>query len=68
MNDLWRYSLADLKWKELTTNGDKPERRSNATLNYDKSNNQLLLFGGGGSNKQRFNSISILDLQTLNWV
>jgi len=44
------------------TYGDIPQKRSNATLNYDPINKQLLLFGGGGSNKQRFNSINILDL------
>lgn len=68
MNDLWQYSLTDLKWKELITNGDKPERRSNGTLSYDQNNHQLLLFGGGGPSKQRFNTISTLDLHTLCWV
>jgi hypothetical protein len=62
LNDLWCYDLNKLQWDEITTFGDIPEKRSNATLNYDSVNNQLLLFGGGGANKQRFNTISILNL------
>jgi hypothetical protein len=56
-----------MRWRQLTTYGDIPERRSNSTLCYDPINEQLLLFGGGGPNKQRFNSVSTLDLNTLNW-
>lgn len=68
MNDLWVYSLETTSWHELKTYGDKPASRSNSTLSYDAVNRQLLLFGGGGPNRQRFNSISILDLATLNWL
>ncbi|MCB0369686.1 MAG: hypothetical protein KDD45_09650 [Bdellovibrionales bacterium] len=35
---------------------------------YDDVNNQLLLFGGGGTNKQRFNTVSSLDLVSMNWI
>ena len=68
MNDLWVYSLNEMTWKELTTYGDIPAKRSNATLCYDPENEQLLLFGGGGPQKQRFNTVSILDLTSMNWV
>jgi hypothetical protein len=68
MNDLWVYSLKNLAWKEVVALGDVPEPRSNSTLNYDSVNNQLILFGGGGPNKQRFNSISVFDLKTEHWV
>jgi hypothetical protein len=37
-------------------------------MNYDKANNQILIFGGGGANKQRFNSISVLDWNTKQWI
>lgn len=30
-------------------------------MNYDKENNQIIIFGGGGANKQRFNCISLLN-------
>lgn len=66
MNDLWVYK--NMQWKELKTDGDIPEKRSNSTLNYDPVNHQLLLFGGGGANKQRFNTVSTLDLNSLNWI
>jgi hypothetical protein len=68
MNDLWVYSLESMKWRQVATYGDLPERRSNSTLSYDPLNNQLLLFGGGGHNKQRFNAVSTLDLVTMNWL
>lgn len=68
MNDLWVYSLNTQKWREVPTHGDIPERRSNSTLSHDPVNNQLLLFGGGGANKQRFNAVSTLDLVTFNWI
>lgn len=51
LNDLWRYSLEEASWAQLATLGDTPSPRSNATLNYDPHNQQLVLFGGGGFNK-----------------
>lgn len=68
MNDLWVYSLAETEWKKIKTYGDVPAPRSNSTLSYDPVNRQLLLFGGGGPNRQRFNSVSTLDLVTMNWI
>jgi hypothetical protein len=68
MNDLWVYDLKSQSWKEILPMGDVPDARSNATLNYDPVNHQLILFGGGGPNKQRFNSVCILDLNTFQWM
>lgn len=68
MNDLWVYDLRGQTWRQVISSGDVPEPRSNATLNYDIINHQLILFGGGGPNKQRFNSICILDLNSLQWM
>lgn len=36
-------------------NGKIPTPRSNCTLNFDHGNGKLVLFGGGGENKTRFN-------------
>jgi len=30
-------------------------------MHYDNVNNQIMLYGGGGSNKARFNKISLLN-------
>lgn len=65
MNDLWLYSEGI--WRELVTTGDIPEKRSNATLNYDKVDHQLVLFGGGAGQRSRFNSVYTIDLTTLRW-
>jgi hypothetical protein len=68
MNDLWSYHSASLQWKEVVTTGDRPSHRSNCSMNYDPHSNQIVVFGGGGPNKQRFNSIHLLDWNTKNWV
>jgi len=67
MNDLWTYHATERVWKEINTTGQKPTHRSNCTINYDPMTNQVVVFGGGGSNKQRFNSVSVLDWNTKVW-
>ena len=68
MNDLWAFNSVTMKWREIETKGDVPAQRSNCSMNYDKENNQIVIFGGGGSNKQRFNSISILNWASKEWI
>jgi hypothetical protein len=68
MNDLWTYNAATLKWAEIQTTGDRPSHRSNCSMNYDPQTNTIVVFGGGGPNKQRFNSINILDWKTKKWI
>ena len=36
-------------------------------MNYDATSNKVIIFGGGGPNKQRFNSITVLDWETKVW-
>jgi len=67
MNDLWTYHATERTWQEVQTTARKPEHRSNCTINYDPQTNQVVVFGGGGANKQRFNSISLLDWTTKIW-
>jgi hypothetical protein len=57
-----------MKWQEVTTTGDKPAQRSNCSMNYDPVNNNIVIFGGGGPNKQRFNAVSVLDWNTKKWI
>jgi hypothetical protein len=33
-------------------------------MSYDRQNNRIIVFGGGGANKKRFNSINVLDWGT----
>lgn len=68
MNDLWTYHAASQTWREVPTAGDRPAPRSNCSMNYDPRSNQLVLFGGGGPNKTRFNCVSVLDWASKNWV
>ena len=68
MNDVWTYTASTMRWEEVTTTGEKPSYRSNCSLNYDAQSQQLVVFGGGGPNKQRFNTINVLDWKTKVWV
>ena len=67
MNDLWTYNQKSMEWEEVITKGAKPTNRSNCSMNYDSVNNKIVIFGGGGANKQRFNAVSVLDWQTKEW-
>ena len=66
-NDVWTYDAEQKEWKEVKTWGKAPENRSNCSMNYDEKTNQLVVFGGGGSNKRKFNSIYTLDWKTKEW-
>ncbi len=67
MNDLWSFNTITMEWKEVETVGEIPSPRSNCSINYDRPNNKIIVFGGGGPNKVRYNSINILDWKTKEW-
>ena len=67
MNDLWTFNTRSMVWTEVKTTGAVPSHRSNCSLNYDARNNRVVMFGGGGSNKARYNSINVLDWETKVW-
>lgn len=67
MNDVWSFNTVTMSWHEIKTTGDIPSCRSNCSMNYDKNNHKLVVFGGGGPNKKRFNSINLLDWHTKEW-
>lgn len=64
MNDLWSFNTITMEWKEVDTLGEIPSPRSNCSINYDNSNNKIIIFGGGGPNKVRYNTINVLDWKT----
>ena len=68
MNDIWSFNTITMEWKEIATTGDVPSQRSNCSMSYDKGNNRIIVFGGGGANKKRYNSINILDWATKEWM
>ena len=68
MNDMWTYNAITMEWCEVQTTGDRPSHRSNCSMNYDPINKKVVVFGGGGPNKQRFNSVCVLDWTTKHWV
>lgn len=67
MNDLWAFNTITMEWREIHSKGKIPSFRSNCAMNYDKQNNRVVLFGGGGANKRRFNTIHILDWVSKEW-
>lgn len=62
LNDLWKFDLVKSTWEPLNTTGDCPEPRSNYTIHFDKVNNQVIMFGGGATNKIRYNTLYLLNL------
>jgi hypothetical protein len=68
MNDLWSFNTITMEWTEIETKGDSPSPRSNCTMHYDRDNDRIILFGGGGVNKKRFNTINLLDWKTKEWL
>lgn len=67
MNDLWSFNTRTMEWTEIKTTGSIPSHRSNCSLSYDAKNNRIIMFGGGGSNKTRYNTINILDWDSKVW-
>jgi hypothetical protein len=61
MSDLWSYDTVSMSWEECKTTGDGPSARSNCTLHYHPPTGKLILFGGGGPNKFRYNDVHVLD-------
>lgn len=68
MNDVWSFNTTTMEWNEVKTHGDVPSQRSNCSINYDENTKRVVIFGGGGPNKQRFNTINILDWVTKEWL
>lgn len=56
-----------MAWTEYKTTGDVPSERSNCTVHFDQKSNSVVLFGGGGPNKRRFNTVSKLNWATKEW-
>jgi hypothetical protein len=64
MNDVWSFNTITMEWREIITSGDVPSHRSNCSMSYDEVNRRIVVFGGGGANKRRFNSLNMLDWTT----
>ena len=67
MNDIWTFNTSTMVWKNVQTGGQVPSLRSNCTAHYDEHSDSVLVFGGGGNNKKRFNTVSILNWSTKIW-
>ena len=67
MNDLWAFNTITMEWREVHTTGDVPSPRSNCSMHYDQVNQRVVVFGGGGANKRRFNTVNLLDWRTKVW-
>lgn len=67
MNDLWVFNTQTMTWNDIKTGGEVPSNRSNCTAHFDSASDELIIFGGGGTNKKRFNTVSILNWKTKIW-
>ena len=68
MNDVWSFNTTTMEWMEIKTTGDVPSPRSNCTMSYDSQNDRIVVFGGGGPNKKRFNTVNVLNWGTKEWI
>lgn len=67
LKDLWKFDLINNRWDELVTVGEIPSERSNYTIHFNADREEVILFGGGAENKTRYNTIYILNMETLIW-
>lgn len=67
MNDLWTFNTETMTWTDIKTGGQVPSNRSNCTAHFDSVNDELIIFGGGGANKKRFNTLNILNWKAKIW-
>lgn len=67
MNDIWSFNTITMEWNEIQTTGDIPSHRSNCTMHYDSDNDRLIVFGGGGANKLRYDTINLLNWKNKEW-
>jgi hypothetical protein len=37
-------------------------------MSYDSENDRIIIFGGGGPNKKRFNTINVLNWMSKEWI
>ncbi|KAL4486377.1 hypothetical protein ABPG72_007163 [Tetrahymena utriculariae] len=67
MNDQWIFDLNSFQWIALPNYGTIPEKRSNHSGCYLEQKNKILIFGGGGKEKKRFNDVHLYDIDNCNW-
>lgn len=56
-----------MTWTQCQPKGKVPSARSNATLHFDLKKRMVVLFGGGGQNKLRYNDVHVMDWDTKEW-
>ncbi len=73
LNDLWEYSPANGNWTELSPPtsalpcGTVPVPRMNASMVWDSTDQQLLLYGGIDANNHYLGDMWSFSLQTKSW-
>ncbi len=73
LNDLWEYSPANGNWTELSPPtsaspcGTVPVPRMNASMVWDSTDQQLLLYGGSDANNHYLGDMWSFSLQTKSW-
>lgn len=67
-NDMWVMNLetvSNLHWQELKPKGNPPAPRNGHTMN--ALHEFLIIFGGEGDKKQRYNDVIVFDTEKLEW-
>ena len=61
------FDATNFEWEEWHSTGPAPSKRSNYSLHYNESNQEVLMFGGGSANRQRFGDVWVLSLKNKRW-
>ena len=64
LNDVWRFNIEDLKWKEIQSTNNPEPRRSHTMV---ESDNLFWMFGGIQDVTKEKNDLNILDPKALEW-
>ncbi|MEE8143233.1 MAG: kelch repeat-containing protein [Planctomycetota bacterium] len=66
-DDTWAFDGSASRWVRLDTTGDPPPRSQHGMV-HDPATDQVIVFGGRGTNSQPYQDTWLLNLDTLEWI
>lgn len=65
--DTWAFDGSSSRWERLDTSGNPPPRSQHGMI-YDPVTDQVIIFGGRGTDQKRLHDTWLLNLYTLEWI
>ena len=66
-DDTWAFDGSASRWVRLDTTGNPPPRSQHGMV-HDPATDQVIVFGGRGTNSQPYQDTWLLNLDTLEWI